>query len=132
MNEWLIAGIASLVAGFVSSMGLGGGGILVLYLTLFLNMPQTQAGGINLLFFLPVAAVSIFIHIRQKRIYVKLALKCVPLGMAGACLGVWITQLVEPVWVTRAFALLVFVLGAKELLFTPWKLRRNDSNSSGK
>ena len=33
MSGWLVAGIASLVAGFVSALGLGGGGILVLYLT---------------------------------------------------------------------------------------------------
>ena len=47
MSGWLVAGIASLVAGFVSALGLGGGGILVLYLTLFLGMEQMQAGGIT-------------------------------------------------------------------------------------
>ena len=57
MSGWLVAGIASLIAGFVSALGLGGGGILVLYLTLFLGMEQMQAGGINLIFFLPLAAV---------------------------------------------------------------------------
>ena len=65
MSGWLIAGIASLIAGFVSALGLGGGGILVLYLTLFLGMEQMQAGGINLIFFLPLAAVSIFIHVKH-------------------------------------------------------------------
>ena len=49
--SWVIAVVASVIAGFVSALGLGGGGILILYLTLFLDMGQKQAGGINLIFF---------------------------------------------------------------------------------
>ena len=67
MSGWLAPFLSSLAAGFVSSLGLGGGGILVLYLTVFQGMNQTEAGGINLLFFLPVAAVSIAIHLKNRQ-----------------------------------------------------------------
>ena len=115
MSGWLIAGIASLIAGFVSALGLGGGGILVLYLTLFLGMEQMQAGGINLIFFLPLAAVSVFIHVKHHLIDYKFALKCAPFGVAGAFLGVWLANTLHPVWVSKGFAAFVLVLGIREL-----------------
>ncbi|WP_050696718.1 TSUP family transporter [Anaeromassilibacillus senegalensis] len=121
MSVWLVAGIASLVAGFVSALGLGGGGILVLYLTLFLNMEQMQAGGINLIFFLPLAAVSIAIHIKNKLIDYKFALKCAPFGVLGAFLGVWLANTIHPFWISKGFAVFVLILGIRELFFSPKK-----------
>lgn len=121
MSTWLVAGIASLVAGFVSALGLGGGGILVLYLTLFLNMEQMQAGGINLIFFLPLAAVSIAIHIKNKLIDYKFALKCAPFGVLGAFLGVWLANTIQPFWISKGFAVFVLILGIRELFFSPKK-----------
>ena len=54
----MIEAIVGLVSGVVSGMGIGGGSILILYLTLFAGMAQQQAQGINLLYFLPTAASS--------------------------------------------------------------------------
>lgn len=72
-------------------------------------------GGINLIFFLPIAAVSIFIHVKNKMIDYKFALKCAPFGIAGAFLGVWVAGMLSPRWVGKAFAVLVLILGIKEL-----------------
>ena len=41
-------------------MGVGGGGILMLYLTLYRRFPTVQAQGINLLCFLCAALASVF------------------------------------------------------------------------
>ena len=60
--NYLIAFLLALLAG----MGVGGGGLLVLYLTLVQNMPQTEAQGVNLLFFL-CASASTFVVNRKKR-----------------------------------------------------------------
>ena len=69
--NWIdqIAGLFSAVAG---ALGLGGGGVLVLYLTLGMHMPQLRAQGINLLFFLPCALVSILMNWKKKLIHWKL------------------------------------------------------------
>ena len=53
MNFSLWNLLAVIVSAAVGAMGLGGGSVLILYLTLILNMQQVQAQGINLLFFLP-------------------------------------------------------------------------------
>ena len=47
---------AGFAAGALGAMGLGGGSVLILYLTLCAGLPQLQAQGINLTFFLPCAA----------------------------------------------------------------------------
>ncbi len=52
-----------LITGAAASMGLGGGFVLLVYLSIFTNTPQDLAQGINLLFFLPIALLSLIIHV---------------------------------------------------------------------
>ena len=46
-------------------MGVGGGGLLVIYLTAIKDIPQLAAQGINLLFFLPSAFVSVLLQLKE-------------------------------------------------------------------
>ena len=43
--------ISAFLTGILASMGLGGGMILILYMTLIAGMEQLTAQGVNLLFF---------------------------------------------------------------------------------
>ena len=43
--------LAGLFSGIIGGMGLGGGAVLIIYLTVFKNTEQLRAQGINLLFF---------------------------------------------------------------------------------
>ena len=56
--DWvaILAGFGSAV---LASMGMGGGSILILYLTLIAGVPQREAQGVNLLFFLPIGAAAL-------------------------------------------------------------------------
>ena len=47
------AALAGTLSGVIGAMGLGGGGVLIIYLTLFLGMEQGIAQGVNLIFFIP-------------------------------------------------------------------------------
>ena len=55
---YLVVGVVSLLSGVTASMGLGGGFVLLIYLTAFANVPQMEAQLINLIFFLPIGALS--------------------------------------------------------------------------
>ena len=44
---------AAIASGILGAMGMGGGGILMIYLTVFAGLEQSLAQGINLLFFIP-------------------------------------------------------------------------------
>ena len=46
-------------AAVLASMGMGGGSVLILWLTLVSGVGQREAQGLNLLFFLPVGALSL-------------------------------------------------------------------------
>ena len=54
--------VVGTLLGFLSGLGIGGGSLLVLWLTAVLSMEQRMAQGINLLFFLPAALVSCLFH----------------------------------------------------------------------
>lgn len=51
--------IAGIICAVLAAMGVGGGGLLVIYLSLAKDVSQLTAQGINLLFFLPSAAISL-------------------------------------------------------------------------
>ena len=46
------------VLGFLSGLGVGGGSLLILWLTIIANVSQELARNINLMFFLPTALIS--------------------------------------------------------------------------
>lgn len=60
--------LIGIVSGIVSGMGMGGGTILILCLSLFLGKDQHIAQGANLVFFIPTSIVAIIMNIKQKLI----------------------------------------------------------------
>ena len=82
--------LCGVAAGVLGGMGMGGGTILIPMLTVFFKMSQTAAQGINLLSFIPMAAVALAIHIKNKMLDVKdllpVALPAVAFSLAGSFL----------------------------------------------
>ena len=60
--------LAGLFSGILGGMGLGGGGILIIYLSLFTDIKQLTAQGINLLFFIPIGLIALTIYAFKKQI----------------------------------------------------------------
>ena len=59
--SFLWAAAAGTLSGMIGAMGLGGGGVLIIYLTLFLGMEQGIAQGVNLIFFFPCAVFALIV-----------------------------------------------------------------------
>ena len=108
--------IAGIISGALGAMGFGGGGILILYLTLYRNLPQTASQGINLLFFIPSAVLAIFFHIKNKLIDKKAALTFIGYGLIGVALGFLLLNRLEDRTLRIIFAVILIAVGAKELL----------------
>lgn len=113
MNIWSI--LAAFFSGTVGAMGLGGGGVLVLYLTLSLGLPQLQAQGINLLFFLPCALISILIQLKRKMIDLPTAGWMALGGMVGVLIGMWLTRILHGALLSKIFAAFLIIVGLIEL-----------------
>ncbi|MCL2071391.1 MAG: sulfite exporter TauE/SafE family protein [Oscillospiraceae bacterium] len=114
--------IAGFLAGLTASMGLGGGFILIIYLSFFKDVTQTAAGGINLLFFLPIAFVSAIIHLKNGLVEKSvLPVICVA-GLAGAVVGVLLTGILDEGMLRKLFAVLLIIVGLKELFHKSGKI----------
>lgn len=114
MNLFVIS-LAGLASGICASLGLGGGFVLLLYLTIFTGTGQTQAQLINLIFFLPVGALSLIFHFKHKLIEKSVLLPFISGGIIGAICGFLIAGFIKEYWVSKLFAILILFLGIKEL-----------------
>ena len=68
MLNFLIAVLAGLVCGVLSGFGIGGGSLLMVWMTAVLAMEQKAAQGINLLYFLPTAVCALIFHAKHRQI----------------------------------------------------------------
>ncbi len=103
------------LTGILASMGLGGGFILVVWLTMFADVSQKAAQGINLLFFLPIAFISLIIHLKNKLIDKTLVKKLIFGGILGAVIGTFAVRYLSNDFLRILFALFLLGFGLKEL-----------------
>ena len=71
----------------LSGMGVGGGGLLLIYLTLAENMAQREAQLYNLIFFLAASASSLLLHTYRRCISLPVVLWLSLGGVSGAVIG---------------------------------------------
>ena len=123
MNAVLAVAIG-LLTGILSGFGIGGGSLLLLYLTLFEGTGQYQAGGINLLYFLSCAPAALISH-RKNGLIEREAVKCcVPTGVVTSVLSALLAARVDTDLLRRAFGVVLLYIGVKETF-----LRKNTPSS---
>ena len=110
--------IAGFLSGIIGAMGMGGGGILLLYISAFTSTPQLKAQGINLLFFIPIAVVSVIIHIKNRLLDKKIALYTAVSAIPSAFLGAYLASAVSADFLRRALAVFLFALGLREVILS--------------
>ena len=96
-------------------MGLGGGFVLVVWLTLFAETEQRTAQGINVLFFLPIAFVSLIMHLKNGLVNKVLVKKLALGGLLGAAIGTLVSQVIANDLLRKLFALFLLAFGLREL-----------------
>lgn len=123
LTSFPVCVIIGSLLGFLTGMGVGGGSLLILWLTLALGFDQTTARGINLLFFLPASAICCFFRIRQGRLNLKKCLPAIVCGCAAALLGSLTAAWVDTELLRKPFGILLLVTGLRELLYRPQRRR---------
>lgn len=127
--------LVGILTGATASMGLGGGFILLVYLSVFTEIPQDIAQGINLLFFLPIALLSLIIHIKNKLTDLKLVGKYLILGLPCAIVGSYVAGITDVAVLRKLFGIFVLYIGINQLYvsFTnkPCKKDPTASNAVG-
>lgn len=108
--------IIGCILGFLSGLGLGGGSLLMLWLTGTENLPAQTARSINLLFFLPSAVISLFLRRKKGEIVAKAAATAGLAGCAAAALVNLLLPEVDGEWLKKFLGVLFIVTGIKELM----------------
>ncbi len=80
--------IAAFFSAALAGMGVGGGGLLLIYLLFVTDMPQHTAQLVNLIFFIFASASSLTVHIGKRRIPCSAVLLFALGGVIGAYFGV--------------------------------------------
>lgn len=128
----MITFLIGLSSGLLGSLGMGAGAVLLVYLRVFGGMDQMRAQGVNLLFFLPIAAFSLFLHSRKGLVDWKNGLLCAAAGLPMVFAGVWLADALGGVWLSKLFALLLVYIGIRELFIKPDTDGRKRTGKSGK
>lgn len=118
--------ISGIISGIVSGMGIGGGIILIPVLTMFLGFNQKIAQGITLLYFIPTAIFALIIHIKNKTIEFKIALKLISTGVIGAGLGAYCIKFFSPESLSKVFSSFLLIVGVYQII-CGFKDKKNSS-----
>ena len=109
------------VLGFLTGLGVGGGSLLILWLTMVLGTDPMVARGINLLFFLPAALIACVFRLKQGTLTVRKVLPAVIAGAVSAALFSWFSTTLDVEILKKGFGIVLIIAGIREIFFKPQK-----------
>ena len=117
----VISILVGTVLGFLAGLGVGGGSLLMLWLTAFIAMEYLTARCINLLFFIPCACISTLM--RHKRGTLKMAqlLPSIVSGCIAAAVFSFFSYRLDLYLIKKIFGGLLIITGLRELFYKPKK-----------
>lgn len=120
--------LTGIVSGIVSGLGMGGGTILILILSLFLGKDQHIAQATNLVFFVPTSISAIISNWKQKLINWKIATWVTVFGIIGAIIGAKISVNMEVNKLKRYFGIFLCIIAIYEIysLIKEYKLDKKN------
>ncbi len=111
------------VLGFLSGIGVGGGSLLMLWLTLVLGMEHSAARSINLMFFIPAAIIASLFRWKQGSLDLKKILPAVIAGVVSAGCFALLSRAVDITFLKKLFGGLLLFTGVREVLYRPRKAK---------
>ncbi len=122
MLEFIAFPVAILL-GFLAGLGVGGGSLLVLWLTMVIGMEYADARVINLLFFLPCAITATLFNRKQGRVQFKKILPAVICGCVFAAIAAIVSTKLDTAIIKKFFGGLLLFTGLRELFYRPRKAK---------
>lgn len=115
MLSWIFALVIGLLTGILSGFGIGGGTILMIYLTAFAAFPQKIAQSINLLYFIPTAAAALILHSKHHQLKWNAVLPAALCGCATAAGFSFLAIGMNLTLLRRLFGVFLLFTGISEL-----------------
>ena len=130
MDNLFVTLLVGTALGFLTGLGVGGGSLLMVWLTAVLGMDTLTARSINQLFYLPGAAVAILFRKRQGKIQWRNVLPPALAGCLAAALCSRFSTVVDNSWLQKIFGVTLIIAGVREVLWRP--KRRGEHRSSAR
>ena len=121
MENWWILIIVGVCCGTIgSSLGIGGGAIMVPILVLFFSFSQKSAQGISLFVMIPMAALAAYRYYKDPNIDIDLwTTFFMAIGaVIGAYIGSTLASRLPASVLRKCFAVLLIIVAAKMLLIS--------------
>lgn len=142
-SSFLIALLLGAATGVLSGLGGGGGTILIIFMTLFMNTPQLEAQGINLLYFICAGIPAAYMYKKSGQVNVRNSIAAITAGGLCAAVSSLIASKINVGTLRTCFGVLLLVLGVRELfcsarhtglirkiIFAPDEAQDNPDNSA--
>lgn len=114
MSEWLPAALAGFATGILSGFGVGGGTLLLVYMTAVAGVDQHLAQGINLLYFLPAGLCALPAHVKNGFLEKSALIPCVGAGLVCAGLAAWAAAAMDTGLLHKCFGGFLILIGLWE------------------
>jgi uncharacterized membrane protein YfcA len=111
----VLAFIVGTAAGILSGCGVGGGTLLLIYLTAVKGVGQVQAQGVNLAYFLPCSAAALYSHIKNKQVERAAFIPAVVAGSLCTLPAAWLATALDGTVLRRIFGVFLLIVGLREL-----------------
>ncbi len=115
MSEWFLPLLVGAATGVLSGFGVGGGTLLLVYMTAFAGVEQRLAQGINLLYFLPAGLMALPAHWKHGYVERAALLPAAGAGLVCAALGAWAATAMEVELLRKCFGAFLVGVGLMEL-----------------
>ena len=117
LESFPVALTVSTVLGFLAGIGVGGGSLLIMWLTLVVGMVHTSARLLNLLFFLPSAIIASLFRWKQGSLDIKKIFPAVVAGCIAAAAGSYCSTALNLSLLKKLFGGLLILTGIRELMY---------------
>jgi hypothetical protein len=104
------------ITGVLSGFGVGGGSLLLVYLTAFAGLDQRLAQGINLLYFLPAGLLALPAHRKNGYLERDALLPAIGAGLLCAAAASWAATTMDTALLKKLFGGFLILVGTRELL----------------
>lgn len=120
-----------LIAGIIGGLGMGGGTILILLLSIFSNIEQHIAQGSNAIFFIPMSIAALIVFIKNKNVNLKLAIPICIGGILGAAIGATISSRMDMSTLRKYFGIFLIIIAIYQIyyLYKMYKNKKTRNNS---
>jgi uncharacterized membrane protein YfcA len=103
------------LTGVLSAFGIGGGSLLLVYLTTVAGVAQQEAQGINLLYFLPTALCALPSHVENGFVEQKTVLPAVLAGLVLSAGAAFLSNGLDVNLLRKLFGGFLLIIGLREL-----------------